>query len=58
VKQLGTEGRNAEIGKSEVLPPAEMKVFPFVEFAVKLIKNITSNELIPEPEVDECITIL
>ena len=58
VKQLGTEGRNAEIGKPEVVPPTD-QVFPYVEFSVKLIKNISCNEPInSEPEVDECITIL
>jgi protein LSM14 len=48
VKQFGTEGRNAEIGAPEIPALPDDKSFPFVEFAIGMIKALKIIEHSPE----------
>jgi len=50
VKQFGTEGRNEEVGGIEIVPPSEEKNhYPYVEFAITMIKQLK----VVEPEKPE-----
>ncbi len=58
VKQFGTEGRNAEIGAPEIpAPPDEQNSFPYVEFAITMIKQLKVIEKAPEAFKDPAIEV-